>query len=152
MIKYEPENNPFKNVYCDIVHRCNMECANCYLPNRDLPDIPKILLIDFFQRVKKPTEFRFIGGEPFMYKRIDEVIRYFDEVSNDIIKDSFIFDFYNNKKDNTVKLGYRIVLQSKTKTLSDEEITSIVQKIIEPILEMDGVTIPGMKLKRHNKD
>tara|TARA_B100000378_G_scaffold230827_1_gene195867 strand:+ start:21 stop:860 length:840 start_codon:yes stop_codon:yes gene_type:complete len=74
MIKYEPENNPFKNVYCDIVHRCNMECANCYLPNRDLPDIPKILLIDFFQRVKKPTEFRFIGGEPTLHKDLPELI------------------------------------------------------------------------------
>ena len=74
MIKYEPENNPFKNVYCDIVHRCNMECANCYLPNRDLPDIPKTLLIDFFQKFKKPTEFRFIGGEPTLHKDLPELI------------------------------------------------------------------------------
>ena len=41
MITYEPENSPFKNIYCDIVHRCNMECANCYLPFRHYPDLPK---------------------------------------------------------------------------------------------------------------
>ena len=74
MIKHEPENNPFKYIYCDIVHRCNMECANCYLPNRDLPDIPKILLIDFFQKFKKSTEFRFIGGEPTLHKDLPELI------------------------------------------------------------------------------
>ena len=74
MIKYEPENNPFKNVYCDIVHRCNMECANCYLPNRDLPDLPKDKLIDFLKKVGKPTEFRFIGGEPTLHKDLPELI------------------------------------------------------------------------------
>jgi len=74
MIEYEPENNPFKYIYCDIVHRCNMECANCYLPNRDLPDIPKILLIDFFKKFKKPTEYRFIGGEPTLHKDLPELI------------------------------------------------------------------------------
>ncbi len=74
MIKYEPENNPFKNIYCDIVHRCNMECANCYLPNRDLPDLPKDKLIDFFKKVGQPTEFRFIGGEPTLHKDLPELI------------------------------------------------------------------------------
>jgi len=72
---FEPENNPFKNIYCDIVHRCNMECANCYLPNRDLPDLPKDKLINFFTRFTKPTEFRFIGGEPTLHKDLPELIK-----------------------------------------------------------------------------
>ena len=52
MITYEPENSPFKNIYCDIVHRCNMECANCYLPFRHYPDLPKEKVIDFISRFK----------------------------------------------------------------------------------------------------
>ena len=33
------ENNPFNLLVADITHKCNMECANCYIPNRDIPDI-----------------------------------------------------------------------------------------------------------------
>ena len=48
-----PENSTYKAVYCDIVHRCNMECANCYLPNRDLPDLHTEKVIEFISRFKK---------------------------------------------------------------------------------------------------
>ena len=75
MIYYEPENSPYKNVYCDIVHRCNMECANCYLPFRHYPDLPKEKVIDFISRFKRSTEFRFIGGEPTLHKDLPEIVR-----------------------------------------------------------------------------
>ena len=42
MIKYkiyEPEDNPFDLLLADITHRCNMECANCYIPNRHITDM-----------------------------------------------------------------------------------------------------------------
>ena len=75
MLVYQPENSPFKSVYCDIVHRCNMECKNCYLPNRSIPDLPKKKVIAFFKRFKKSTEFRFIGGEPTLHKDLPEFIK-----------------------------------------------------------------------------
>ena len=75
MITYEPENSPFKNIYCDIVHRCNMECANCYLPFRHYPDLPKEKVIDLIKRFTKPTEFRFIGGEPTLHKHLPEIVK-----------------------------------------------------------------------------
>ena len=162
-------NEKLENDFFDIyeIDRSDLETKRkdkIFYVEVDLDKIPEKFFSDFevetkpfnFIDYKKisdyPSSTRDFSFSISSTQRIDEVIRYFDEVSNDIIKDSFIFDFYNNKKNNTVKLGYRIILQSKTKTLSEEEITSIVQKIIEPILEMDGVTIPGMKLKRHNKD
>ena len=40
------------------------------------------------------------------------------------------FNFYKNKKTETVKLGYRFIFQSGSKTLSDEEINKKVNKII----------------------
>ena len=36
-----PEKNTFSNIVVDLTHRCNMECANCYIPNRDIPDFEK---------------------------------------------------------------------------------------------------------------
>ena len=65
------------------------------------------------------------------------------KLSDEIIKDSFIFDFYKNEKLNIVKLGYRFIFQSNLKTLSDDEINKKVQEILKPILKLNGVSIQG---------
>ena len=76
--------------------------------------------------------------------QVKKIINILDEVSDDIIKNSYIFDFYKNEKTKTVKLGYRFIFQSHVKTLSDVEINDKVQNILGPILQMEGVSIPGM--------
>ena len=75
---------------------------------------------------------------------VSKVIDYLTSTSDEIIKDAFIFDFYKNNKTNTVKLGYRFIFQSHKKTLSDDEINEKIKEIINPIIELDGVSIPGM--------
>ena len=42
-----------------------------------------------------------------------------DNISDEIIKDSFLFDFYKDDKRKIIKLGYRFIFQSHLKTLSD---------------------------------
>ena len=76
--------------------------------------------------------------------RVHAVITLLDEVSDELIKDSFIFDFYKNDKTKIVKLGYRCIFQSNLKTLSDIEVNEKVQEILNPILKIEGVSIPGM--------
>ena len=76
--------------------------------------------------------------------KVNTVITLLEGVSDEIIKDSFIFDFYKNDKTKTVKLGYRCVFQSNIKTLSDIEVNGKVQEILDPILKIEGVSIPGM--------
>lgn len=114
----------------------------------------------FLSNVKKDkTEIDFISYSPisdypsstrdfsFLITNIDlvsSVIDILENQSDEIIKDAFIFDFYKNNKTNSVKVGYRITFQSQMKTLSEKDITSKVKEIIEPILELDGVSIPGM--------
>ena len=83
----------------------------------------------------------------FSIKNIDkyyEIQEYLLAYKSDLIKEIFIFDFYNNQKNDEIKLGYRFIFQSQNKTLSDEEINKKVQDIINPIIELDGVSIPGM--------
>ena len=77
-------------------------------------------------------------------RQVDVVIAMLDKVSDDMVKDMFIFDFYKNDKTKIVKLGYRFIFQSKIKTLSDSEINEKVQEILSPILKLDGVSVPGM--------
>ena len=76
--------------------------------------------------------------------KVNEVIKVLEDISDPIIKNSFMFDFYKNEKTETVKLGYRFIFQSDSKTLSDLEINNKVDEIITPVTEIDGVYIPGM--------
>lgn len=75
----EPEQSQFYTVAVDVTHRCNMECSNCYSPIRNLPDIPKHELIQFFSRLGKRTEIRLTGGEPTLRSDLPELIRAINE-------------------------------------------------------------------------
>ena len=82
--------------------------------------------------------------------KVKEVIRLLENVSDkdEMIKNSFIFDFYKNKEKGLVKLGYRFIFQSYLKTLSDKEVNKKVKEIINPIISLNGVNIPGMSLEK----
>ena len=75
---------------------------------------------------------------------VNEIIHMLNDISDEIIKDSFLFDYYKDDKRKIIKLGYRLIFQSHLKTLSDLEINKKVNQILSPILEIDGVSIPGM--------
>ena len=78
------------------------------------------------------------------FSELKNVINYLENINDRLVKDLFMFDLYENSKTNTVKVGYRFVFQSNLKTLSEKEINNKVQEIINPLLKIDGVSIPGM--------
>ena len=55
-----------------------------------------------------------------------------------------IFDFYENKKVNEIKVGIRFTFQSNFNTLSEDEIQKSVNKLLKPIVDIEGVSIPGL--------
>ena len=64
--------------------------------------------------------------------------------NNDLITESFIFDFFQNKKINLLKLGFRFKFQAKDTSLTDEEIDGIMDKLISDSLALDGISIEGL--------
>ena len=46
-----------------------------------------------------------------------------------------------------IKVGIRLVFQSPAKTLSDEDIQKSIDKILKPIIDLKGVSIPGLEFK-----
>jgi phenylalanyl-tRNA synthetase beta chain len=78
------------------------------------------------------------------FNKVYKVIDMLEKASDEMIKNAFIFDYYKDEKRKIIKLGYRFVFQSHLKTLSELDINSRVNKILSPILEIDGVSIPGM--------
>ena len=70
----EPEDNHFTDVVIDVTHRCNMMCKNCYIPNREIPDMDADLMIETIKKFPKKVTVRIIGAEPTMRKDLPELI------------------------------------------------------------------------------
>lgn len=75
LIYYEPEVSPFEAIMVDLTHRCNMECANCYVPNRNIPDLNIEKTYQFIEKLPKKTIIRLIGAEPTMREDLSDIIR-----------------------------------------------------------------------------
>jgi phenylalanyl-tRNA synthetase beta chain len=63
---------------------------------------------------------------------------------SDLIKEIFIFDFYNNQKNNEIKLGFRFIFQSYQATITEKEVNDIMKDIMTNTNSMEGITIPGI--------
>lgn len=78
----EPEENTFVDICADITHQCNMTCKNCYIPNRDIPDMDLDKFKDFMNRLGGKAFIRIIGAEPTMSKNCAEFIKAVYEPKN----------------------------------------------------------------------
>lgn len=63
--------------------------------------------------------------------------------SDQLLKDIFIFDFYVNEKKQQIKLGFRFVFQSEISTITDLQVNSVINVIINKALSLGSVEIPG---------
>jgi molybdenum cofactor biosynthesis enzyme MoaA len=71
----DPAENTFETVMVDVTHRCNMNCANCYLPNRQIPDMNIDRLEACLAKFPARTNIRIAGAEPTMRQDLSEIIR-----------------------------------------------------------------------------
>ncbi|MDA9757463.1 phenylalanine--tRNA ligase subunit beta [Pseudomonadota bacterium] len=76
--------------------------------------------------------------------KLDDLYKIINSIDDENLKDFFMFDFYKDPKNKVIKVGYRFVFQTKDKTLSENDIQKSVSKIIEPILSLENISIPGM--------
>lgn len=80
--RYTPETSPFSVVFIDVTHRCNMECANCFIPNRALPDFPADELLALLHRFPRRIRVRLVGAEPTVREDLPELIRQVRELGH----------------------------------------------------------------------
>ena len=69
----------------------------------------------------------------------DYILNFEDE----LLKEVFIFDYFQNTKNNEIKIGFRLVFQSVNSTITESEITKIIDAIIKHAYTL-GVSIPGL--------
>jgi phenylalanyl-tRNA synthetase beta subunit len=66
------------------------------------------------------------------------------EFENDLLKDTYTFDYFNNDKKNEIKIGFRFIFQSRESTITDAEVNKVINSIIECALRIDSVRVPGL--------
>lgn len=72
--RYAPEESPFGTLFVDLTHRCNMACLNCYIPVRELPDLPTEWLYAILARLPQRTRVRLVGAEPTVRRDLPEIV------------------------------------------------------------------------------
>ena len=63
---------------------------------------------------------------------------------SELMTDCFVFDLFENKKKNILKVGYRFKFQAIDKNITDEETEAVMNPLIEESLEISGVSIEGI--------
>lgn len=103
-----------------------------------LPNFVKYIPISEF-----PSSYRDFSFAVKDSSKITALIENLSNIDSNIVKNSFMFDFYTNKKINETKIGYRFIFQSHNKTLTDLEINIEINKITKAALSIESVSLPG---------
>ncbi len=91
-------------------------------------------------------DFSFMVSDLDTINQISQKIFDFD---SSILKDAFLFDFYENSSKHQVKAAYRFIFQDFSKTLTDAEINQELEPLLSEILKLKNVSIPGYKNDIH---
>jgi phenylalanyl-tRNA synthetase beta chain len=122
----------------------------------DIDKIPSDAL--FYEEISRPPEnfnqYRPISDLPSSFKDISYSIKDYSKAQelqdlllnyqSDIIKNIYIFDYFNNIKKEEIKIGFRLVFQSTKTTLKSEQVELICNEIIQKSLKIKGISIPGL--------
>ena len=107
------------------------------------------------QSPKEYIQYEAISDLPSSTKDISYSIKNFNKIhvleslllgyQSDIIKNIYIFDYFHNEKTQEVKIGFRIIFQSKKTTLTSTQIDLVYNDLINQSLKINGISIPGIR-------
>lgn len=90
-----------------------------------------------------PSSYRDFSFQVVQKDKIDSISEMILRFESDILKDVFLFDFFENKNDETFKAGFRFIFQDLSKTLTEKDINNELKKLLSEILALEDVSIPG---------
>ena len=107
---------------------------------------PPKSFIQYEQISEKPSSFKDISYSIKDFSKTDELQAFLLSYKSTIIKHIYIFDYFKNEKKEEIKIGFRFVFQASNRTLTDTEITNVLNDIIIKTTKIEGVKIPGLNL------
>lgn len=111
------------------------------LPSNLPRDFKKYIAISEF-----PSSIRDISFSLKDFTKINDLDNLIMNYESPLIKERFIFDFYNNIKTGETKIGFRFTFQSSKKTVTDKDVDKVMNEIINKSLNISSVSIPGLSV------
>lgn len=151
------ELNPKNKICCESIPRDSLDTkikgAIVYieieLDNLDL--LPSKVDLNFPSSFKKyspisefPSSVRDISFSLTNLTKFKDLEKFVLNFKHDLLKETYLFDYYENNKSGEVKLGFRFIFQSKLKTITDYEVGEVMDDIINNAKTIDSVSIPGI--------
>ena len=65
-------------------------------------------------------------------------------LNEELLKEVFIFDYFNNEKNAEIKIGFRFIFQSNNLTITETEVNDVIGVIINYSKKIKGITLPGL--------
>ena len=65
---------------------------------------------------------------------------------DDLLKEVFIFDYFYNEKNSEIKIGFRFVFQSTNITITETQVSNVMNSIINETQKIKSISIPGLNL------
>jgi phenylalanyl-tRNA synthetase beta chain len=84
----------------------------------------------------------FAVNEKADYYELQELLLNFNHT---LIKEIFVFDFFYNEAKDEIKIGFRFIFQSQSSTITDQDVSIVMDQIIHSALSINSVDIPGIK-------
>ena len=84
--------------------------------------------------------------------KLNELRNTIEKYHDEDLKEKFIFDFYENPSNNEIKIGFRFIFQSQSRTLKEDDINIVIKDIIAKALAIETVTIPGLWNEYYKKN
>ena len=76
-------------------------------------------------------------------EKLSTLIKKYKE-SSELMVDCFVFDLFENKKQNLLKVGYRFKFQALENNITDEETEAVMNPLIKESLQIEGINIEGL--------
>ena len=65
-------------------------------------------------------------------------------LEEELLKEVFIFDYFNNEQNAEIKIGFRFIFQSTDLTITEAQVSNIMSVIIDHANKIEGISIPGL--------
>ena len=146
----------YEKIYCDDIHigrigkltkefvgsktKTPVFSFEIALNNLQLPVKKQSKISDF------PASYRDLSFSLHSYENLGELsalIKRHKKFS-ELMTDCFVFDLFENKKQNILKVGYRFKFQSIENNITDEETEAVMKLLIKESLQIDGINIEGL--------
>ena len=124
---------------------CEVEIDNGFEVLHNLIESNKNINYSYVPFSDFPSSYRDLSFSIKDFKSSKNLQEYVLNFKDDLLKETFVFDYFYNEKAQEIKIGFRFIFQSTSSTITDYQVNDVMDVIIKHATKLKGVSIPGLK-------